>query len=148
MLDAKVQNGSVDISPLATGLGPEGQSVYRLLTNTDPDVATQLIDGLPHETRTLIDALTLADKALGGLPARLILVHGKNDPLIPYSETIALSRAVAPSEPRIFLIDRLLAHVDLTFSDVLTARFWTQELPDAKRVLDSLAALLDEREAE
>ena len=147
MLDAKVENASADISALAGGLGPEGQSVYRLLTNTDPDVASDLIDSLPQETRTLIDALTLADKGLDRLAARFILVHGKNDPLIPYSETIALSQAVAPSEPRVFLIERLLAHVDLTFTDVLTARFWTEELPDAKRVLDSLAALLDERDA-
>ena len=147
MLDAKVENASADVSGPASGLGAEGQSVYGLLTNTDPDAASELIDRLPPETRTLIDALTLADKALGGLPARLILVHGKNDPLIPYSETIALSRAVAPSDPRVFLIERLLAHVDLAFTDALTARFWTQDLPDAKRVLDSLAALLDEREA-
>jgi fermentation-respiration switch protein FrsA (DUF1100 family) len=148
MLDAKVESASADISALASGLGREGQSVYRLLTNTDPDLAYELIDSLPQETRALIDALTLADKGLRGLPARLILVHGKNDPLIPYSETIALSQAVAPSRARVFLIERLLAHVDLTFSDVFTARFWTGELPDAKRVLDSLAALLDEREAQ
>jgi hypothetical protein len=147
MLDAKVQSATADISGLASGLEPEGQSVYRLLTNTDPDVASELIDSLPQETRTLIDALTLVDKGLGGFPARLILVHGKNDPLIPYSETIALSRAVAPAEPRVFVIERLLAHVDLAFTDVLTATFWMQDVPDAKRVLDALAALLDEREA-
>jgi fermentation-respiration switch protein FrsA (DUF1100 family) len=146
MLDAKVASPGTDISGLASGLGPEGQSVYRLLSNTDPDAVYELIDSLPQETRTLIDALTLTDKALRGLPARLILVHGKNDPLIPYSETLALREAVAPSEPRVFLIERLLAHVDLRFSDVLTARFWSDDLPDAKRVLDSLAALLDERD--
>jgi fermentation-respiration switch protein FrsA (DUF1100 family) len=147
MVEAKMKSASADLSGLASRLAPEGQSVYRLLTNTDPDVVSELIDNLPQETRTLIDELTLADKELRGLPARLILVHGKNDPLVPYSETIALSQAVAPSEPRVFLIERLLAHVDLTFTDVLASRFWTEDLPDAKRVLDSLAALLDEREA-
>jgi fermentation-respiration switch protein FrsA (DUF1100 family) len=146
MVEAKMKSASADVSGLASRLAPEGQSVYRLLTNTDPDVVSELIDSLPQETRTLIDELTLADKELRGLPARLILVHGKNDPLVPYSETVALSQAVAPSEPRVFLIERLLAHVDLTFSDVLAPRFWTEDLPDAKRVLDSLAALLDERE--
>jgi hypothetical protein len=148
MLDAKIEFANADISGLAEGLGPEGESVYRLLSNSDPDVASELINALPRETIALIDALTLADKDLRGLPARLILVHGKTDPLIPYSESIALSGAVAPSQARVFIIEHLLDHVDLKFSDLLTARFWTEDLPDAQRVLEAIRALLREREAE
>jgi hypothetical protein len=148
MIDTKVEDFNADISGLASSLGPEGQSLYRVLTNKNPDVALELIDALPRESVALIDALTLTDKDLRGLEARFILVHGKTDPLIPYSESIALSRAVAPSHARVFIIDRLLAHVELKPADVLTTRFWTEELPDAKRVLDAVTALLDEREAE
>jgi len=148
MINAKVESFDADISGLASGLSPEGQSLYRLLTNTNPDVALELIDALPRESIALIDGLTLADKDLRELPVRFILVHGKTDPLIPYSESIALSRAAAPSHTRVFIIDRLLEHVELKPSDVLTARFWTEELPDAKRVLDAVTALLDEREDE
>ena len=148
MIDAKVERFDADISDLASSLDPEGQSLYRVLTNTDPDVVLELIDALPRESVALIDGLTLADKDLRRLQARFILVHGKTDPLIPYSESIALSRAVAPSHARVFIIEELLEHVELKPADVLTARFWTEELPDAKRVLDAVTALLDERDAE
>jgi hypothetical protein len=141
-----VKDPAADISSLASQLGPEGQSVYRLLINRHPDDTPELISLLPGETISTIDALTLADKELRALRARLILVHGKTDPLIPYTESVALSRAVAPAQARLFIIHHALAHVDLRFSQVLTARFWTQELPDAVRVLRAVAMLLRERE--
>jgi pimeloyl-ACP methyl ester carboxylesterase len=147
MIDTKVESFDADISGLASRLGPEGRSLYRVLTNSDPDVALELIDALPRESIALIDALSLVDKDLRQLEARFILVHGKSDPLIPYSESIALGRAVAPSHARVFIIEELLEHVELKFSHVLTARFWREELPDAKRVFDAVTALLDEREA-
>ena len=65
------------------------------MTNADPARTLALINALPDETVAMIDALTLADKDLHALPARLILVHGKSDPLIPYTESIALSRVPA-----------------------------------------------------
>jgi hypothetical protein len=148
MINLKLESFDADISGLAGGLGPEGQSLYRLLTNTDPDAVMQLISALPGETIALIDALTLVDKDLGKLRARLILVHGKGDRLVPYSESIALGAAVAPSQARVFIMDRLLEHVELKPADVLTTRFWTEELPDAKRLLDAMTALLDERESD
>ena len=146
MVEASLKDSTADLSSLAGKLGPEGQSIYRLLTNTDPDETLQLISLLPRETVATIDALTLADKELRRLPARLILVHGKTDPLIPFSESIALGRAAAPSRVRVFIINHALGHVDLRFSRLLTARFWTQELPDAWRVLRAVALLLRERE--
>ena len=146
MVEARMKDSTADLSSLASRLGPEGQSVYRLLANTDPDETLQLISVLPRETVATIDALTLADKELRRLTARLILVHGKTDPLIPFSESMALSRAAAPSQARVFIINHVLGHVDLRFSQLLTARFWTQELPDAWRVLRAVALLLRERE--
>jgi hypothetical protein len=146
MVEARTKDSTADLSSLASRLGPEGQSVYRLLTNTDPHETLGLITALPRETVATIDALTLADKELRELPARLILLHGKTDPLIPFSESIALARAAAPSRGRVFIINRVLGHVDLRFSRVLTAQFWTQELPDACRVLRAVALLLRERE--
>jgi len=146
MVEARMKDSTADLSSLASRLGPEGQSVYRLLANTDPDETLQLISVLPRETVATIDALTLADKELRRLTARLILVHGKTDPMIPFSESMALSRAAAPSQARVFIINHVLGHVDLRFSQLLTARFWTQELPDAWRVLRAVALLLRERE--
>jgi hypothetical protein len=146
MVDARMRDATADIAPLAAGLGPEGQSVYRLLINADPGRALELISALPDETVATIDALTLADKELGTLPARLILVHGKNDPLIPYSESIALARAAAPSRSRVTIVNHVLGHVDLGFSRLLSVQFWTQELPDGFRLLRAVAQLMRERE--
>ncbi len=146
MVEARTRDPTADITSLAGRLGPEGQSVYRLLTNADPDRTLELISGLPDETVATIDALTLADKDLRALPARLILVHGKSDSLIPYTESIALARAAAPSRSHVTIVSHALGHVDLEFADLLSAQFWTQELPDAYRVLRAVAMLLRERE--
>jgi hypothetical protein len=145
MVEARMRDATADLSSLAGGLGQEGQSVYRLLTNADPGRTLELIRELPEETVATIDALTLADKELGGLAARLILVHGKSDPLIPYSESIALARA-APSRSRVIIVNHVLGHVDLGFSRLLSVQFWTQELPDGFRLLRAVSLLLQERE--
>jgi hypothetical protein len=146
MVDARMRDAAADLSSLAGRLGPEGQSVYRLLTNADPGRALELIGELPDKTVATIDALTIADKDLGRLPARLILVHGKNDPLIPYSESIALARAAAPSRSHVIIVNHVLGHVDVGFSRLLSVQFWTQELPDAFRLLRAVSLLMRERE--
>lgn len=145
MVELRMRDPAADLAPLASELGSEGLSVYRLLTNTDPAAALSLIGDLPGKTVATIDALTLADKELRGLPTRFILVHGKTDPLIPFTESVALGRAVASSHARVFIIQHALGHVDLSFSHMLTARFWTRELPDAWRVLRAVALLMRER---
>ena len=73
MVEVKLKDFNADISPLAEGLGPEGMSVHRLLTNTDPRLTPQLIAALPAATVATIDALTLSDKDLTRLRARLLL---------------------------------------------------------------------------
>jgi len=127
-------------------LGPEGMSVHRLLTNTDPRLTPQLIAALPAATVKTIDALTLSDKDLTRLAARLLLVHGKNDALIPYPESVALGRAVAPSRARVFVLNGVLGHVDLTLSHFFSLQFWSKELPDAWRLFRAANLLLKERE--
>ncbi len=146
MVEAKLADPTADLSSLAEGLGPEGRSAYRLMTNTDPAATPQLIDALPQDAIAAIDALTLADKDLTRLEARLILVHGKRDRLIPYSETLALGRSVAPSRARVFIINRILGHVDLSFSHAFSWQFYTQELPDAWRLLQAVDLLLLQRQ--
>jgi hypothetical protein len=146
MVDAKLADPAADIAVFAAGLGPEGTSVYRLMTNTDPQATPSLLQALPPGALATIDALTLADKDLSRLEARLILVHGRNDPLIPFPETLALGRSVPPSQARILIINRILGHVDVRFSHAWSWRFWTEELPDASRLLRAVDLVLRERE--
>jgi pimeloyl-ACP methyl ester carboxylesterase len=55
--------------------------------------------------RRLIDALTVAGKPMGQLQARLILVHGRTDNIIPYTQSEALARAVPSGQAQLFLLD-------------------------------------------
>ena len=93
-----------------------------------------------------LDALSLHNKDLSRLKARLLLVHGRNDNLIPYPETLALAQAAPQGKARVWLIGRLLGHVDLSPGRVLSWQFVSQALPDIWRMLRAVAALLGERD--
>jgi len=147
MVSARLEDRDADIAPLARQLGPEGQAVYRLLTNREPGLTQALIAALPTASRETIGALTLSDKKLEALSARLILVHGRNDRLIPYTETLALARAVEPGRAHVFVLHRVLGHVDLGLSGLLSVRLWTEELPDALMLVQAVSLLLHERRA-
>ncbi len=148
MVETKRRDIDADIAPLASGLGPEGRAVYALLTNTDPQRTTQLIAALPQPVRDELAALTLRGKDLRGLKARLLLVHGENDNLIPFPESVELAASVAPGQARLFLIRRILGHVDPTLAHVFSREFLVEELPDAWRMWRAVDALLAEREGD
>lgn len=97
----------VDATELASRLTVEGRAFHALLTNTDPEQVPDLIAALPDEVRANLDALNLAHKDLGRLKARLILVHGLDDDIIPFSESRALAAAVAREKVDLYLVDGL-----------------------------------------
>lgn len=146
MAERRLQDRAADLSDLARKLSPAGQAVYRFVVNTDPVRSADLYAALPASLRADIAALSLEDKPLDTLRARLILVHGRDDPLIPWTESAALARAVPRAQARLFILDGILGHVDLALSHVLTWRFWREELPDAWRMVRAVDALLSERE--
>lgn len=88
---------------LVAQLGPEGRALYTLMTNEDPAQVEPLLAALPGALRVQLDALSLRKRDLTHLAGRLILIHGREDPLVPFSESLALSRAVTDAE--LFLID-------------------------------------------
>ena len=100
------------LGDLAAGLGPEGQSVYDLLVNADPTRVGALIAGLPEAMRADLMALDLARHDLSGLSARVILMHGRDDPIIPASQSVALAAALPPGQARLFVVGSL-AHAEL-----------------------------------
>lgn len=111
----------------------EGLALYALLANTDPDKVPDLMSRLPMSVRTDIDALDLAKRDLSMLKTRLLLVHGYEDDLVPYTESLALATA-APARARAFLVGGLV-HVDLKPPGFF----------DAWRMGCAVGALLDER---
>ena len=134
MARRKMNDLSADIDDLKARLGPEGRNIYTFISNRNPQKAPELLGSLPEKIRADIAALNLANKDLSRLKARLLLIHGYDDNIIPYSESIALAGAVSAKQARLFL-GKGLMHVDIEPGLISTWKFW--------RAMD---ALLAERE--
>jgi acetyl esterase/lipase len=131
---ARFRDPAADVGPLAARLGPQGKAVLALVENRDPDAVTQMVAALPERVRHEIDGLNLALYDLSKLRGHLILVHGRGDPLVPYSESQALAAAASNARVSLFLVDDL-GHVD--FNAVTLANAWT--------MWRAVSALLGER---
>jgi pimeloyl-ACP methyl ester carboxylesterase len=112
MARRKLADLNAGIDDLGIAIGPEGKSVLDLLSNGDPDRVPALIDALPPAVRADLDGLSLARRDLSTLRAELVLVHGRDDAIIPYVESVALARAVPSGQVHLALLDNL-AHADL-----------------------------------
>lgn len=108
----KTDDPLADTASLAGSLGREGRSILAFVTNKDPALAQELINCLPVPLRLEIARLDLANKDLSSLEARLLLVHGIDDDIIPYTESIALARSAPPGSVELYL-PRGLFHVEV-----------------------------------
>jgi hypothetical protein len=113
-------------------LGPDATAVYRMLVNKDPDRVPRLLQKVPEYLYIDWKQIDPAAANLRALRARLILVHGRDDAMIPYTESLAMMDAALHA--RVFIVDAL-AHVDL--GDV--------SFGDALRLWQAVGALLAER---
>lgn len=100
------------VEDFASQLGPQGRAVYDFVTNKDPQRVEELLTQLPREVVKEVRALDLASKDLSELKAQAILVHGRDDTVIPYNQSIALAEALPADQVRLFLVDGLY-HVDI-----------------------------------
>jgi pimeloyl-ACP methyl ester carboxylesterase len=108
---------------LISQLTPKGHAVYQFINNTDVDNANALFAQLPSEVRAEIQALSLNSYELAHLSARVILVHGFDDSIIPYTESVALARALPAAQTKLFLINGLV-HVELDQNIIDYWRLW------------------------
>jgi hypothetical protein len=108
---AKLRDPATDITALTAGLTSEGHTVLDLVTNTDPQRSADLIARLPT---AILEDMRRLDPARAGLDdfrAELFAIHGRDDPVIPYSESMALTAALGADRAHLALVERL-AHVD------------------------------------
>ena len=91
---AKLADPAADVRGLAAGLAEGGRAMLALADNADPDRVPGLLAALPEPVRGDIEALDLKHYPLADLRADLLLIHGRDDPLIPASESRALAAAV------------------------------------------------------
>ncbi len=136
MAERKLDDLDAPIDDLSARLGPEGRAIHALLVNRDPEAVPGLIAALPEAVRRDMAALDLENAELSPLSAMLILVHGRDDAIIPYSESMALAAAAPEERVRLCIVDNL-AHVDLGPGD----------LGDAVRLLAATYRLLSLRDA-
>ena len=64
----------------------------QLVDNRDPAAVDERIRALPRSTRDLLDALSPGPK-IGSLRAPLFLIHGRQDPAVPFTESLRLEAA-------------------------------------------------------
>lgn len=117
----------------APGLAADAQAFLALLDNRDPDRVPALIDALPAAIRAELDALDPAAHDLSKMQAQVLLVHGREDRIIPYTESLALAAALPEERTRLFVIDGV-AHVDVRLRE-----------QDVERLLAAMTLLLAQR---
>jgi len=110
--ERKLGDEEADIADLEAGLGPEGRAVLALLQNRDPDRVPALIEALPPAVKADLRALNLAEKDLASLSVPVLLLHGRDDPVIPATESMALAAALPPGTARLYIVDNF-AHVEV-----------------------------------
>lgn len=108
----RMQDEHADVRPQVDALTGSGRAVYELITNTDPDRVEALIAALPAGVRAELVALNLSHRDLTALQARLLLIHGANDPVIPFSHSERLAATLPQSQVDLFVPPRL-DHVDV-----------------------------------
>jgi len=123
------------VDDLAAGLGVEGRSLFDLLTNTEAERVQHLLDKLPIAVQRRMERLSPSSYDLSYLAGRLILIHGREDTMIPYTESLSLEAAVPGTE--LFVIDGF-SHIDPTKTGIL-ARL---------QLIDAIQAVLSRRRSQ
>lgn len=93
-------------------LAPDARALYQLISNEDPKRVAGLLDKLSARIRKEMDAINPARRDLSRIRARVILLHGRGDTMIPYTESIAIARALPAEQVTLFLIEGY-AHTDV-----------------------------------
>jgi fermentation-respiration switch protein FrsA (DUF1100 family) len=136
MADRKLDDLRADVGDLAASLGSEGRRVYGLLANADPNSVRGLIADLPLAVRRDLVALDLRRQNLARLAGRLVLLHGRDDAIIPFTESEALAAAAGDGRATLHVVESI-GHVDLGPSGIV----------DGVDLVSAVYGLLAERDA-
>ncbi len=141
--NSKLEDDTCDVSASADSLGAEGALLYELMMNGDPDAAAGIIDRLNPRILSYFDELSMPGN-IENVTARLIIVHGRDDNLMPYTESILLAENAPPKAIAELRILESLQHVDLEFSWEGGPAAWAATLAEIGRVYSLMYALLAE----
>lgn len=105
--ERKLGNPDANVDDLVARLGPDGQAVYALLTNTDPDRVPALMEALPPSVMREANALDLKQRNIASLDTRFLLVHDRNDRIIPADQSLIFAENGNPGHAEVFLVSGL-----------------------------------------
>jgi len=141
--DAKLAGDGRDVSAAADSLGTEGACLYELMTSTDPDRAAGIIERLDPRILSFFDELSMSGN-IENVTAHLIITHGRDDNLMPYTESILLAENAPPKAAVQLRILESFQHVDLEFSWEGGPARWAATLAEVGRVYSVVYALLEQ----
>ncbi|MCK8515506.1 RNA methyltransferase [Methylonatrum kenyense] len=134
--ERRLENPRAEIEDLADQLGADGRALLELVRNEDPEAVDELIAALPSAIRDDLSALNLAERDLSPLRARMILIHGPEDRVIPISHSERLRQALPEGQARLYRAGGL-DHVDVSTGFFDGIQLW--------RATRHLLRLADER---
>ena len=132
--ERRLANPAAEIGDLAARLGPDGRGVYDLTINSDPARVPALIGQLPTAIRDELRRLDLKGRDFRAIAGPVFLIHGRDDAIIPYSESAKLAAALG-TRADLTILDHF-AHVDA--GDI--------GLADSLRLWDAAIRILEERD--
>jgi len=111
ILKLKLRDENAPIDSFFPQLGGEGRNVLNLLSHADPSQTESFVRKLPPAIRSSMADLSMSH-VLKDLRADLILAHGEDDDLIPFTETLRLAQA-APHSGKVYMrILKTFSHID------------------------------------
>ncbi|MDR9438355.1 MAG: hypothetical protein RI841_02465 [Halomonas sp.] len=102
MARRRLADSEAPVAREARRLGASGRALYALVTNQDPGRVEALIARLPPSLVRELEALDPSRRSLDSLQARLVLIHGPQDRVIPISHSRRLRDALPPGQARLF----------------------------------------------
>ncbi len=95
-----------DETEIPSDLTPEGHALASVLTNRDPSRVDKLLGELPPVQKEFLDAISPAGD-IDQLTTSVLLLHDRNDHVLPYSESVSLANRAeeVDADVRLTLLD-------------------------------------------
>lgn len=130
-----LENDSDELDHALVKLAPDARALYELIANKDPHRVTTLIDKLSPRIKNELQGINPAKGDLSHIKAQVILLHGRGDTMIPYTESIAIAKALPRDQVALYLIEGY-AHTNVK-----------PKREDLPQLLDAMELLMQQRVA-
>lgn len=141
----KLRDEQAPLDPFYSLLGEEGKNILALLSSSGRRQNDSLIQKLRPDLRATIKALSIAP-ALSRLQADLILAHGEDDDMIPFTETLRLAKN-APDPNRVYWqILKSYSHMDPDRQPWTIENFVTFYMPEGWKLFGLVYKLMGYRQ--